>query len=227
MNINPKEEFRVNPFDVTPKQLEEFLLLISKDSEETRIDTFLRNNLSVLAFVSALLSTGHDGCWILKQPNIKPRSGLTKGLIPDYLLAGKNSDGIQWSVLELKGANEKVWNKDKNGNFTFTSTANKGFNQLTRYIDYCATHQATIREQFELPSFSEPKGILMIGREKEFKKDNEKRKIKSRQNMSNSKIQIRTYDALIRRIKYAGQINHQLSWLQKLKIDMLTTPEMN
>lgn len=201
--------------------------MIARNSRETEIDNFLKNNLSVLAFTSALLFTGHDGCWIVRQQSIKSRFGSTKGLIPDYLVAGKNSDGIQWFILELKGANEKIWSKDKNGDFAFSPTTNKGFNQLTRYIDYCTTKQSTIREQFELPSFSEPKGVLMIGREKEFKIDREKRKIKSRHNRSNPNIQIRTYDALIRRIKYAGQINYRLSWLQKLKIDLLTTSEDN
>ena len=201
----------------------EFLSLIINDSGETEIDTFLNKNQSILAFVSVFFSTGHHGTWILPQQLIKPRVGSKKGLKPDYLFAGDNSDGVTWWILELKGANEDIWIEDKSGDFRFSDAANRGINQITRYIDYCTEHQGAIRDAYGITSFTEPKGILLIGREKEFKNNEEKRNLKRRHNKNNNNIQIRTYDALIREIMDAGEISYKLPWIQKLKIKMLTT----
>lgn len=223
MSIYPPNEFSVDPYDVTSQQIEKLLSLVNQNSDETEIDTFLRDNRSVLAFISVFFSTGHHGCWILPQLLIKPRIGSKKGLKPDYLFAGDNSDGVTWWILELKGANENIWIEDKNGDFRFSDTANRGINQLNRYTDYCTTNQAAIRDTYKITSFTEPKGVLIMGREREFKNNEEKRDLKRRHNRNNPNIQIRTYDALIRRIAEAGQISYKLPWLQKLKINLLTT----
>lgn len=142
--------FKVDPFDITPEQLGEFLSLVMRGSNETEIDLFLSQYPLILAFVSVFFSTGHHGAWILPQQLIRPRIGSqTKGLKPDYLFAGDNSDGITWWLLELKGANENVWIEDKNGEFRFSDAANRGVNQLSRYIDYCTTNQETLRGAFD------------------------------------------------------------------------------
>lgn len=223
MNLYPPDEFSVDPYDITPKQVNQFLSLIIKNSDEAKIDSFLKENISILAFVSVFFWTGHHGAWILPQQLIKPRVGKNKGLKPDYLFAGDNSDGVTWWVLELKGANETIWIEDKNGDFRFSDAANRGVNQLTRYIDYCTINQAVIRDAYEISSFTEPKGILLIGRGKEFENNEQKRNLKRRHNRNNPHLQIRTYDALINQIKDAGEINYKLPWLQKLKINLLTT----
>ncbi len=142
---------------------------------------------------------------------------------PDYLFAGENSDGITWWVLELKGANESIWIEDKNGDFRFSDAANRGINQLTRYIDYCTTNQETIRGAYKVTTFTEPKGILIIGREKEFNNNDEKQRLKARYNKNNYNLKIKTYDALIRKIMEAGQIQHKLFWLHKLRVNIFTT----
>lgn len=223
MSIYPPDEFRVDPYDITSKQVDKFLSLIIKNSDETKIDDFLQENLSILAFISVFFWTGHHGAWILPQQLIKPRVGQNKGLKPDYLFAGDNSDGVTWWILELKGANENIWIEDKNGDFRFSGAANKGVNQLTRYIDYCTINQGAIRDAYGIDSFTEPKGILLMGRGKEFESNEQKRNLKRRHNRNNPHLQIRTYDALINKIKGAGQINYKLPWLQKLKINLLTT----
>ena len=52
MSIYPPDEFRVDPYDITSKQVDQFLSLIIKNSDETEIDDFLQENLSILAFIS-------------------------------------------------------------------------------------------------------------------------------------------------------------------------------
>lgn len=224
MSIYPPDEFKVNQFGVTPEQLKKFLYLVFRSCGETEIDVFLRANPEILAFVSVFFLTGHHNSWVIPQQLIRPRVGSqTKGLKPDYLFAGENSDGITWWVLELKGANETIWIEDKNGDFRFGDAANRGINQLTRYIDYCTSNQETIRGAYGITTFTEPKGILIIGREHEFKNNEEKRRLKARHNKNNPHLQIRTYDALIRKIAEAGEISYKLPWLQKLQINFLTT----
>lgn len=78
---------------------------------------------------------------------------------PDYLFAGANSDGVTWWVLELKGANEAIVTKDKNGTYRFSSVANEGVIQLNQYLDYCYTNQELIKDAYGINSFTEPKGI--------------------------------------------------------------------
>ncbi|MBV8887514.1 MAG: hypothetical protein JO235_26440 [Chroococcidiopsidaceae cyanobacterium CP_BM_RX_35] len=67
----------------------------------------------------------------------------------------------------------------RNGDFRFSDSANRGINQLARYIDYCITNQETIRDAFDISTFTEPKGILIIGREKEFKINEKKQRLKA------------------------------------------------
>lgn len=226
MRIYPPDEFKVDPFDISPEQVEEFLSLLTRNAGETEIDNFLQRNRSILAFTASFFFTGHHSSWILPQQAIRSQTSLKKkGLRPDYLFAGDNSDGITWFVLELKGANENIWHKDKNGDFRYSDAANRGLNQLTRYIDYCITNQQTIRDAYEISSFTDPKGILLIGREHEFMNDEEKRRLKARHNKLNPSIQIKTYDALIREISEAGEIQHQLPWLQKIRIKLFTAEQ--
>ena len=49
----PADEFKVDRCDITFEQLKKLVLLVSKSSGETEIDTFLRqkDNLPVLAFI--------------------------------------------------------------------------------------------------------------------------------------------------------------------------------
>lgn len=42
MSIYPPDEFKVDPYDITPEQLEEFLSLVIGSSSETEIDAWLK-----------------------------------------------------------------------------------------------------------------------------------------------------------------------------------------
>lgn len=143
-------------------------------------------------------STGHHGFWVIPKLAIKSRAhNSSPGLIPDYLIGGKSSDGFTWHVIELKGANERIFNK-RNNKLALSNIANEGFCQLTNYIDFCSKTQTNLRENFQLTDFREPKGTLIIGRSKELEDDKQKQGLKSAINRYGSYIKIRTYDSLIR-----------------------------
>ncbi|MEA5502341.1 Shedu anti-phage system protein SduA domain-containing protein [Halotia wernerae UHCC 0503] len=219
----PPDEFKVDRCNITSKQLQKLVFLVSKSSGETEIDKFLKQkkNLPVLAFVSEFFHTGHDGVWILPQQDIRPRVGSIPGLRPDYLFGGYDSIGMNWWVLELKGANEKVCIRDSKG-IRFSSVVQQGRSQLDNYIKFCTKNAETLREAYKIRTFNEPKGILIVGREKEFLKNEEKQSLRRDFTKNNPQIQIRTYDSLIRRIMRDAYIQYKLPWLSTLIFSFLT-----
>ncbi len=99
----PPKDYKIDPHDFSGRDIEKLITLIRKNVSETEIDSFLRSKLSLLSFTSSFFRTGHQGSWIIPQAKIKP-SGFANGpgLIPDYLFAGDNSDGVTWWVVDLK-----------------------------------------------------------------------------------------------------------------------------
>lgn len=198
----PPVEFFTLRDQVTQEQYEEFERLITDNASETKIDVFLRLNPCVLSTALAFVNTGHHGSWIIPQQSIRPKIGnIQAGLIPDYIMGGKNSDGFQWWVIELKGANASIFTKRKN-DISFSTTLNEGVCQLLTYIDYCAEIQSTLRDQFKLTDFREPKGMIFIGREHETEDDAIKRKLKAAWNRTTrGNLEIRSYDSLLRSLR--------------------------
>jgi len=204
----PPKEYFVSEHKVTKVQLEEFRKLVNNSADETAIDRFLRNNLEVLVNALSFVSTGHHGAWVVPQQIIRPPQGdVIHGLIPDYLVGGKNSDGFNWFVLELKGANEKIFTKSK-GRLIFSNTTHKGVFQLLEYIDYCSEAQSYLRDSLHLARFREPRGILLIGREDELIYDEYREHLKSAWNRLARNLEVRTYDSLLRfvdeKVKFYG-----------------------
>ena len=125
-----------------------------------------------------------------------------RGLIPDFIVGGKNSDGFQWWVIEIKSANQNLLRKNKNDEIYFTSEGNKGVSQLIEYIDYCRMYQSYLREIFKLKDFREPSGFLLIGTEHEFENDEIKQSFKSAWNrLTKPNLEIRTYNSMTRKLK--------------------------
>ena len=87
----PSKKYFVNQHNVTRRQLEEFRALVEKDTGETEIDKYLRENLEILSIALSFFSTGHQGAWIIPQQEIKPPTH-EPGLKPDYLIGGNNSE---------------------------------------------------------------------------------------------------------------------------------------
>lgn len=191
----PSKEFFVSQHDVTDSQFQEFRELVQKRASETEMEQFLASSKQALALVLGLFQTGHHATWIVPKQAIRLRLGdHSPGLIPDYLVAGANSDGVAWWVLELKGCEAKVFS-----NRGFSTTANRGIVQLLEYIDVCSELQSTLRDQLGLKGFREPRGILLMGTDDEYE-DIRRRKLKAAWNRNVPRIQIRSYDALLREV---------------------------
>lgn len=200
----PPQKFLADHSQITEHQVEKLEELISKRVKETVIDEFLRSNPNIFVHCIRPMNTGHHGAWIIPQQSIRmSMAGVHRGLIPDYILGGRSSDGFSWFILELKGVDDFLFSETRSKKqLTLSSVANKAVCQTLEYIDYCSSIQSHLRDSLKLSDFREPKGLILIGREDEFA-DNERREtLKSAWNRYlGGKIEIRTYDSLLRYAK--------------------------
>lgn len=195
----PRKENHVIQHDVTLKQFRGFSDLIKDKARERDIERYFRENREVLSLAIWMFATGHHMSWIFPKEQIRPPSGLMGGLIPDYLIAGANSNGLEWFVLELKGADKRAFIKTGK-RVSLSTDANRGICQLLSYIDLSSRDQAYLRDGLALSGFREPRGILLIGTENETS-DPQIRDFKSAWNRTNTKVQIRSYNYLLRGVE--------------------------
>ncbi|NAS30416.1 DUF4263 domain-containing protein [Flavobacteriaceae bacterium R38] len=195
----PDSEKKIRKESVTKEQLKEFRYLVKHRATEIDLHTFLEKNEAIFAFALKDYHTGHHGLWVYSKQEIQPRikNKNIKGMIPDFIIGGENSNGHEWFVVELKGANEKIFNSNPHS-ISFTSVANRGLCQLIEYTDTCCEIQSHLRDHFRMRDFREPKGILIIGTDEEFK-ERRKQKMKRAVNKNfNKNFEIRTYNWLLR-----------------------------
>lgn len=174
--------------------------LVKSGASEREIDKLLRSNPVVFGLASRFFHAGHHGCWVFPQVKIKSASlNGSPGLVPDYLIAAKSSDGLTWWVVELKGPGEKLY-KEVGGRIVETPALQQGLAQLQEYISWCDANASSLRELLGLKDFIRPRGVLIIGRAKEMRRDVRRTEKKRYSNRSSTDITIRTWDALLRDI---------------------------
>jgi hypothetical protein len=195
---------KVEPLDsgfLRERDVERFRSVVERDGSESAIDHHLRGCPDLWSAFLHINATGHHGGQVLSQ-TIRPAvKGVAPGLIPDYLISGSSSDGVHWWVVELKAANTSIFS-GKGRSLRLSDTANRGIIQLLGYLDFCAENQSTLRDAFKLEKFREPKGILLIGREGELARSEERQRMKAIWNRSNHLLEIRTYDSFLRSLDH-------------------------
>lgn len=198
----PPQEYYVEENSVKAAVKLAFSNLLKNGATETDADTFLRENPALIGQCLNFTNFGHHGMWVIPQKLIDPgASPKRKGLKPDYLFGGKNSDGFFWCVAELKGPQDRLFKRanDSRNTISFSTIVNEGICQLLQYMDYCSSAQSYFRDHFGLNDFREPRGFLIVGREAEFENDCQLQELKSVWNrVSGGRIMLRTYDALLR-----------------------------
>ena len=195
----PLKEYFTHKIFTKKGAKDEFIKLINDKSGESKIDNFLCDNPEL--FETLLDFTGNHGLWVIPKQQIKTRIGNERGLIPDFIVGGKNSDGFQWWVIELKGAATKLLKTNSQSEVYFTNEGNKGISQLIEYIDYCRKYQSHLRDSFQLKDFREPSGMLIIGTEEEFESNVLKQNFKAAWNrLTKPNLEIRTYNSMTRKL---------------------------
>jgi hypothetical protein len=90
----PPQEHHLLLGEITPEQSKKLDRLVERRAGETEIDDFLQENPALLAASLDWHSSGHHGAWVIPQHTLRPRIGNEKrGLIPDYIVEGRNSGG--------------------------------------------------------------------------------------------------------------------------------------
>lgn len=159
--------------------------------DETTAHRFLADH--PIVFEPVLERVGHHAMWFKNKPQIRPPlTNGKRGKIPDCLIAGKGSGGIEWFIVELKAPGARLFH---NGGY-FSSEANKGLNQLAEYLQYAQEKQGAIRDALEISDFVNPRGIFVIGRSQETEEDVRLEKLKAFWRSTMPNIQIISYDRL-------------------------------
>jgi len=195
----PPRDFLISGNAVAKAQTDALAQLIEQQKSETEVDKYLRKNSSLLGACMNFTRFGHQGTWVVSQQTVRPPLTSTQtGMKPDYIIGGRNSEGFLWMVVELKGVDQPLF--VHNGKrLALSSYANQGLCQLLEYVQYCNSAQSYLREQLRLTDFSNPKGLLLIGRQSEIDSDPRKQTLRRQINAAFSgQIEIRTYDALVR-----------------------------
>lgn len=173
------------------KSYEEFCEAV-KSGGETDAHRILAEN--PIIFEPILERVGHHAMWFKNKPEIRPTLTNGKpGQIPDCLIAGKGSGGIEWFIVELKSPQDRLFHRDG----YFSTVANKGLNQLARYLSYANEKQGSIRDALEIREFSNPKGIFVIGNQSETEANDQLAKMKSFWASCLQNIQLVSYSRLV------------------------------
>ena len=163
-----------------------------KEGNETSAHEILARN--PIIFEPVLERVGHHAMWFKNKPEIRPPlTNGKRGQIPDCLIAGKGSGGIEWFIVELKSPQAKLFHQ---GGY-FSAEANKGLNQLARYMVYSNEKQGSIRDALEIRDFRTPRGIFVIGRQDETDANEGLEQLKAFWRSQLPNIQIVSYSRLV------------------------------
>lgn len=195
----PSEEYFTHGNFVTGAEKQGLRQLIQQGASERTVDAYLTQHTALWDIFFP--HTGNHGIWVIPKQQLKTKIGhSSRGLIPDYLIGTKNSEGFQYWVVELKGIVESLLITNHANEVYFSPEANKGICQLIEYVDYCSKYQSKLRDEFKLKDFREPNGILVIGTEQEFEGNPIKQEFKAAWNRLSPKLEIRTYHSILRRL---------------------------
>jgi len=204
----PPIEFYVHENQITHNAVDGLEALINKSASETEIDKYLSSNPELLSSVLDINNTGHHGAWVIPKSKIRNKiSSEMPGLIPDFLIGGKNSCGISWYVIELKGASHKLFSYSGK-KLRLSNVANLGLMQVLEYMHFCNTSQSYLRETMKFSELSYVDGFLFVGRSSETEEQRRK-DLKASLNKMNPNLQIRSYDSLVQLCRQFAMINAQ------------------
>jgi hypothetical protein len=193
----PPVEYHQHESTLKPEVVEGLRQLVEKNAGERELDAYISEQPVLLTALLDFNNTGNHAAWVVPKKAIRSKiSGEVSGLIPDFLVGGKNSYGITWYVVELKGAEHSLFTKS-GSNLYLSSTANRGLCQVLEYMHFCNTAQAYLRDTLKLHGFVSAKAFVFIGREAETLSSRAS-DLKSALNNMNDHLQIRSYDALLR-----------------------------
>lgn len=193
----PPFEYYVDESSIQAAVVDGLRDLVAGNAGERQIDAYISKHPVLLTALLDFKNTGHHAAWVVPKKAIRSKvSSDVPGLIPDFLVGGKNSFGITWYVVELKGAEHNLFTKS-GGSLYLSNTANRGVCQVLEYMHFCNSSQSYLRDALKLFGFVSAEAFVFIGRESETESQREM-DLKSALNNINAHLKIRSYDALLR-----------------------------
>jgi len=143
--------------DLRPKLLTELEAALRAGPEEA-IQKFITSNPYVLQY--ALRLTGNHGLWAFPKRVIRTqRIDRTPGLIPDYLVAARNSDGFTWHIVELKRFDTQFGNESGK---SLSAAGLKAIVQCATYTQHFEDYIETIRSNVGVREVVTPKNVAIL-----------------------------------------------------------------
>lgn len=170
--------------------------LIEQCKNEREINNVIKAHSDLLVAFLDIFNTGHHGITAVPEAQIKNHiKGFGNGLIPDWLLMGKNSDGQQYYFTELKSPSMKIFVK-KGTRVCFSEDCNRALNQLLAYISFAERNQSYFRDAYKFNDFENPSGLLVIGNRKDLTEEFSQQK-RAWNKLMSGKIKIVTWDRIL------------------------------
>jgi hypothetical protein len=110
----------------------------------------------------AIDHSGHHGIWVFPKRMIKPPApGMSKGMIPDYLIVTRSSLGYFWHVVELKRADIQFSDAVGGG---FSRDGHRAVAQCGRYLARLQDYIESARANVGITASIKPVGaVILIG----------------------------------------------------------------
>lgn len=189
------------PFTTTLAQWKNFSSAL-KSGQEELIHKALFKSPYLIQYV--IESSGHHGTWVFSKQMIKTQSSdLVPGLIPDFLVAAKNSLGYSWHIVELKKPTVQFANAKGDG---YSSDGHKGIAQCSRYFAHFRDYIETVRSNVGVQELVQPKSVVLVMGDAKSETDRQ-RECRSNFHWVTDVIRIASYDRIVRGVK-----NDHPSW---------------
>jgi len=184
------EEFDIKGREVTKQEVEQFRAVIEHARGKKDIQRFLWEHPHILAW----RLDGENGRWCI------PEKGVGSEYAPDFLLAELGQIGLEWRGLELQSPHAKLFRKDGNPSAALNDAVRRVVDWRTwlrNNIDYARRPSENdglnlIDISVDIPYY------IFIGRQRDLNDNNRNRR---RQMSKELKVQIHTYDWLIKTVE--------------------------
>lgn len=168
--------------------LSELSNVLASAQNEAPLQSFLEANPALLLrFLPA-----HHKAWVIPRPNLGGK------YIPDFLACGLSSLGMSWLAIEIESPTQTLFTSRGDP----TAALTHAIRQISDWREWLSTYISTARNPVELNGnglvdiYAELPGLIYIGRDS----DELSKNIALRRRLSREhRIEIRTYDALLRR----------------------------
>lgn len=189
-----------DPRTLRPDLLEDFEDVLKLGREEP-IQKLITANPYLLQYVTP--DTGHHGIWVFPKRTIRTqRVDGTPGLIPDYLVAAKNSLGYTWHIVELK---KSIVQFSKSRGENYSRDAAEGIAQCAKYHAHFADYIETVRNNIGIPETITPKSVILLIGDGATETENE-RTCRAEFDRLGSSISVISYDRIRRGL--ASDLRH-------------------